>query len=193
MLKHLRRPKIRQRVSAIVIFILIAACTVALACFALGAWQVPPRELRGELDVKGNSISGTFDAASDTYLGPVNIVFASGAVYDGGFEGHRFNGYGVFEGQDVSEEGELLTWRFEGTFVNGKLEGEGSYIDQLGSYRGSFTDSLPDGRGVYTSTSGWIYEGEFEAGTITGRGTVQLADGTISSGLFEDGQQISTE
>lgn len=187
----LRRPRINQLVNNILLPILTLAITVVLACFALGAVQTPPQELNGEIDAKGNKITGTYDPVDDVFLGKVNIVFPTGAVYNGSFEGYRFNGYGVFEGSDTAEDGTVNPWRFEGNFIEGHLEGEGSYTDSLGNYTGTFRNSLPNGQGVYTSHSGWRYEGEFQAGCMTGLGTVYLVDGTSTSGRFEDGLQVS--
>lgn len=171
--------------------ILTALLTIALAFFALGAIQAPPQELKGEADARDNKITGAYDPTTDSFIGGVKVEFPTGAVYTGDFEGYRFNGYGVFEGEDTNEQGETVTWRYEGTFVNGRLSGQGSYIDALGSYQGMFQNSIPEGKGTYTSVSGWTYEGEFQAGCMTGWGTVTLADGTSTSGQFEDGLQVS--
>lgn len=167
------------------------AVTVVLACFALGVLHLPPQELEGQMDAKGNSVTGTYDRIDDSFMGAVKVVFPTGAVYYGDFKEYRFNGEGVFEGKSVDETGTTVTWRYEGTFVDGRLEGEGSYSDDLGFYSGSFTNSLPSGQGVYTSHEGWNYTGEFQAGCMTGWGTVTLADGTSLSGRFEDGLQVS--
>lgn len=170
-----------------------ALVTIFLASFALGLWQVAPQEVKDERDTKGASVSGLYDVASDTYIGDTQVVFTNGIIYNGGFTNHRFNGYGVCRGEGTTEAGEVYSWRYEGTFANGRLEGEGSYSDHLGIYVGGFSGSLPSGQGVYTSHSGWRYEGEFQAGSMTGRGTVFLADGSASSGLFEDGLQVSVD
>ena len=166
--------------------------SVALASFALGAWQ--PRQpylLEGEQDARGNTFSGLYDPTANAYVDTVQVVFSTNEVYEGGLEDNRFNGYGILKGETTVDD-ETFAWRFEGTFVDGRLEGEGSYLDNLGSYVGMFSNSLPNGQGVYRSNNGWRYEGEFLAGMMTGRGTVFLADGTSASGLFEDGMQVST-
>jgi len=172
--------------------LVILVISVALACIALGAWQPQPQLLENELDARGNSFSGLFDQSSNVFVGSAQVVFATGAIYEGGMEENRFNGHGVLRGQIKDDEGTVHNWRFEGTFVNGRLEGSGSYRDHLGSYEGEFANSLPNGQGVYRSQSGWRYEGEFLAGMMTGRGTLFLADGSSSGGLFEDGMQMST-
>jgi hypothetical protein len=170
---------------------LAAVLTVALAGIALAAVQQDPYPVKDQSDARGNSFTGVYDPLADGFVGPVQVVFAAGEVYDGGFAENRFNGYGVFEGESTNDEGELKTWRFEGTFENGRLKGEGSYSDDLGSYEGLFKNSLPDGSGIYRSNSGWRYEGEFLAGRMTGKGTAYLADGSVSKGVFEDGMQVS--
>ena len=177
---------------------MVAVLTVALACFALGVWQpFSPYELEEQIDVKGNSTSGLFNPATEDFEGQVHILFANGEVYDGGLEGHRFNGTGTFCGvlssEDTAVEGQAVPWRFEGTFINGRLEGEGSYSDHLGSYVGNFSNSLPSGYGVYTSLSGWSYDGEFVAGMMTGKGTVVMPNGTTITGTFLDGVQAKEE
>lgn len=189
----LRRPKVSRLVNTIILPFIVAVLTVALACFALGAWQPSAQQLVDQPDGKDNKITGLYDAANDTFIDDVHIVFPTNAVYDGGIEGYRFNGYGVYEGFDTGEDGLPLAWYFEGNFVDGRLEGEGSYSSVLGTYEGEFANSLPNGQGEYSSASGWRYEGEFRAGSITGHGTVYLADGTSTTGLFEDGIQISSE
>jgi len=145
------------------------------------------------LDVKGNSFTGLYDPADNVFVGPVRVMFASNAVYEGGLAGNRFEGQGVLKGEQVSADGAILSWRFEGTFENGRLEGEGMYRDHQGRYIGEFINSLPSGKGIYYSNSGWRYEGEFVAGMMTGQGTVILANGTSSSGQFEDGLQVSVK
>jgi len=168
------------------------ALSVALACIALGVWQPAPQLLKNELDARGNSFSGLYDPSANVFVGSAQVLFATGAVYEGGMEENRFSGHGVLRGQEIDAEGNRHIWRFEGNFVNGRLEGQGSYKDHLGSYEGEFANSLPNGQGVYSSQSGWRYEGEFLAGMMTGKGTLYLADGSSSSGLFEDGLQMST-
>jgi len=148
--------------------------------------------LENQLDAHGNSFSGLYDPAANVFVGSARVVFTTAAVFEGGIEENRFNGQGVIKGEALDDEGVSHVWRFEGNFVNGRLEGRGSYIDHLGTYEGEFVNSLPNGQGVYVSNSGWRYEGEFLAGLMTGRGTLYLADDVSSSGQFEDGLQIST-
>jgi len=176
----------------VVLPLITALVTVALACVALGVWQPASYEVDGLLDAKGNSFSGVFSPGTDEFIGSVHLVFATSEVYEGGFAGNRFNGSGVLSGVETADDGTTNAWQFEGTFVNGRLEGQGSYTDNMGSYTGTFTNSLPNGQGVYSSNSGWRYEGEFQMGMMTGQGTVYLADGTSASGQFEDGLQVST-
>jgi hypothetical protein len=171
----------------------VAILTVVLACFALGALQTPPRQLAAEPDARGNRVTGLYSQTDDRFIGPTQIAFTSGAVYEGDLEGHRFNGHGILRGETVNEAGERMVWRFEGQFVDGHLEGEGSYLDHLGTYAGTFSNSQPQGYGIYSSNSGWRYEGEFKAGAMTGEGTVYTADGNATTGRFEDGLQVSIE
>jgi len=166
---------------------------VALASFALSAWQPQPYLMENELDARGNSFSGLYDPVANAFIDSVQVVFTSGAIYEGGLVENRFSGYGVLKGEEKNDEGDVLVWRFAGTFVDGRLEGQGSYSDHLGSYVGEFVNSLPNGLGVYRSASGWRYEGEFLAGKMTGVGTLYLADGSFFRGQFEDGLQMEAE
>ena len=167
--------------------------SVVLASFALSAWQPEPFKVEGELDARGNSFSGIYDPVANAFVDTVQVVFASAVTYEGGLVENRFNGYGVLTGEALTDEGEVSVWRFAGTFVNGRLEGQGSYSDHLGSFIGEFSNSLPNGQGVYRSKSGWRYEGEFLAGRMTGTGTLYLADGSFSSGVFDDGLQVAAK
>ena len=166
--------------------------TVLLAFVAVGFWQPAPYDFDGE-DARGTNISGLYNPVSNEFEGTTRVVYPSGLNYEGAFKDHRFNGYGVFKGESTGDDGEPFSWRFEGTFEDGHLEGEGSYIDHLGSYEGDFVKSLPQGQGVYTSNSGWSYAGEFVAGMMTGEGTVTFADGNTASGTFEDGLEVKAQ
>lgn len=173
--------------------LVVALMTIAIAAFALEAIVLPPYAVQNEVDARGHSFTGTYSPTEDAFIGKVRIVYPDGAEFSGEIKDIRFNGYGVFEASGRSDGGENYRYRFEGNFIEGRLEGEGTYVDNLGRYSGNFERSLPQGQGVYTSVSGWRYEGEFTAGMMTGTGTVYLADGSSASGTFEDGRQISTQ
>jgi hypothetical protein len=84
--------------------------------------------------------------------------------YDGGFV------VGVRQG-----EGKLIVDKefvFEGTFVNGKLNGKGKMhsLKDSRSYVGDYKNDQEHGQGVFITAKGEKYEGEFKEGVRNGHG-----------------------
>ena len=50
---------------------------------------------------------------------------------------------------------------------------------------------LRHGRGIYTSASGFVYNGEYKDGVRHGAGDYKLQTGAIYSGKFENGNIVS--
>jgi hypothetical protein len=53
-----------------------------------------------------------------------------------------------------------------GSFVEGRLTGEGTYRDAQGLWEGDFENSLPHGAGRYHSAAGWSRTGDFQQGSF---------------------------
>ncbi len=122
-------------------------------------------------------------------------------------KGDCINGYGIQE----FNRGFQKTARYEGTFKNGKYEGEGVYLfenkdkytgtfveDKISGkgvyeyfetgdvYKGEFREEQMDGFGVYITKKGNRYEGNFKKGKLSGEGKLIRKDGEILIGNFKD-------
>lgn len=108
----------------------------------------------------------------------------------------------VYEGQyvDGKRDGEG-TYNYNngdkyvGNFKEGKREGKGSYSFKSGAtYTGEFKDNKFNGQGTYIFPNGNKYTGEFADNTFNGEGTLVAADGTvIHKGKFKDGKPVNGE
>jgi hypothetical protein len=75
----------------------------------------------------------------------------------------------------------------EGTFVAGKLEGQGiAKSSNGGKYEGEFRGDSPNGKGVGTSADGTVYTGDFVDGLRSGKGVTVFPDGRRYEGEFAD-------
>jgi hypothetical protein len=122
-------------------------------------------------------------------------------------KGDCINGYGIQE----FNRGFQKTARYEGTFKNGKYEGEGMYLfenkdrytgtfqdDKISGkgvyeynetgdiYKGEFKEDLMEGYGVYSTKKGNRYEGNFKKGKMSGEGKLYRKDGEVLIGNFKD-------
>ena len=60
---------------------------------------------------------------------------------------------------------------YEGSFVNGKREGKGTYIFKNGDkYEGEFKAGMKDGYGKYSYSNGNVYEGNWKDDEKNGQG-----------------------
>jgi hypothetical protein len=108
-------------------------------------------------------------------------------LWNGGCEAGKLAGEGVLE---VVADGKTLL-RFEGRFVQGKAEGEGT-LDTQGPegtthYRGGFVASLKDGEGLFELPDGSRYWGGFKDDEPNGSGVYQGADGSVYLGEIRGG------
>lgn len=80
--------------------------------------------------------------------------------------------------------------RYEGTFQNGYLFGQGKAAFADGRrYEGQFYSSRSVGRGVLTLPDGTVDEGKFQrGGKLHGWGTRRLPDGATLVGEFREGE-----
>lgn len=106
-------------------------------------------------------------------------------IYDGEFKKNMYSGHGAL--YDI-ENGEI---RYEGMFVNGKMEGKGfEYKNGAVIYSGEFRDGKYGGQGIEYDKDGIVvYKGLFEKGKYDGEGVLFKKDGGISyDGSFESGE-----
>ncbi|MEQ1770331.1 MAG: hypothetical protein ABL879_10875 [Devosia sp.] len=79
---------------------------------------------------------------------------------------------------------------YRGTLVDGRAEGEGTWLDVSGyGYEGQWRDGLMDGKGRLQLANGDEYVGSFTAGRREGRGTYVDATGAIYDGGFAQDQR----
>jgi len=78
---------------------------------------------------------------------------------------------------------------YEGTFLNGRQHGQGSYRLPNGyEYRGEWFEGEIRGDGTATFPNGSVYEGQFARGKPEGVGRITFADGGSYEGEWEDGK-----
>jgi hypothetical protein len=77
--------------------------------------------------------------------------------------------------------------KFDISTVNGKPEGEGSFVTTSGlQFQGSFVEGKLSGKGVMTWPNGDHYEGDWSGGHRSGRGVLTRANGDHYEGDFVD-------
>ncbi len=77
---------------------------------------------------------------------------------------------------------------YEGTFVDGKQDGTGTYRLPNGyEYTGQWVAGEIRGQGIATFPNGSVYEGTFVAGKPEGQGRITFADGGTFEGEWVDG------
>jgi hypothetical protein len=105
-------------------------------------------------------------------------------IYTGEWENGKPNGKGSL--QDIS--GSKIFGTYEGTFVNGQLQGYGKRRLGDSVYEGNFLDGQEHGQGKWSFSDGAIEEGEFDYGVLQGKGKSTQPDGTIYEGDFVNHQ-----
>lgn len=76
---------------------------------------------------------------------------------------------------------------YEGDYVNGKKDGEGTFVWPDGSvYQGEWKNDMRHGEGTYTWPDGDSYTGEWENNRINGYGTFKSASGFEYTGQWMD-------
>ncbi len=168
--------------------------------------------------ISGDVYKGNFK--DGLYHGQGELTRADGTSYVGNFENGQFHGSGVYTKTYVKKQGNADnkslednigkrvysgtfvngvlsgdgTWldgnkRYEGKFLNGLFHGEGLYSDPGGTYMGLFSGGAFDGQGTYTGVDGESYKGEFLAGLYHGSGVLTFASGDVYTGGFQLGRQ----
>ena len=76
-------------------------------------------------------------------------------------------------------------WTYEGEIVEGKPNGYGVLFILKDRYEGSFKNGLMDGQGKYTYPNGSFYEGNWEKGQRSGKGYFISTTGDRYDGLWK--------
>jgi hypothetical protein len=107
--------------------------------------------------------------------------------WQGRCKGGYANGPGVARWR--AKDGSWVT--FEGTYVQGRLQGRGTMAASGGDrYEGDYQDGLRDGQGVYVAANGERYEGGYRGNQRHGRG-VLAASGRRIEGEWRNGTLVS--
>jgi hypothetical protein len=110
------------------------------------------------------------------FLVLINILFTTTSLFAQCVQGTCTNGWGKFRYDDGGV--------YEGMFVNGKWEGDGSVTWPSGSsYKGGFLDGKKHGKGTYKYNNGNVFEGEFYNSKML-KGTLTFNSGDIYKGGF---------
>jgi len=82
--------------------------------------------------------------------------------------------------------------RYEGLFANNMFQGKGIYTWPDGRrYEGDFAGDMFQGKGILTWSDGRRYEGDFQSDKFNGIGVLFKADGVVLRGKFKDGEFVS--
>lgn len=165
-----------------------------------GRFEVPEREVyegsfrqdyywgQGEARYHdGRTYRGEF--VRGEFHGKGRYEAANGEVYEGDFNRGEFTGSGRSARKDGAHyEGEFRNWLFhgrgrltdkshtwEGTFVDGNLDGRGKATEWRGTYEGEFKNWQFHGQGKLRLRNGDVYEGAFANGYYEGQGTLTYA------------------
>lgn len=122
-------------------------------------------EGKGRLETPAGVYEGDF--SKDTFSGKGTFTRKDGARYEGDFRNY------VFHGQGRLSDMQGNVW--EGTFVDGQLEGKGKSSTYLGDYEGEFKQWSFNGKGVLKRRNGDVYQGGFADGAYNGEGTLTYA------------------
>jgi len=152
---------------------------------------------KGKYSAKWNNCNGeiSFGEGDDreTYQGEFQNGLPHGEgiktrdvfTYVGTFKYGRENGIGVRSFKFNGYESKL-----EGTWVSGRLEGQGTEKNSDGSsYEGTFENSYKSGQGIQISKDKDKYVGEFQFDRRHGNGTVILSTGWRFVGKFRFGEE----
>ncbi|OMJ88168.1 hypothetical protein SteCoe_9988 [Stentor coeruleus] len=145
----------------------------------------------------GSLLEGTWKEGKVT--GKARVVYSNKSTYEGEYLSDQKNGYGIqkyFDGrvyQGLWENSELYEGKeifpdnseYNGTFKNGKREGQGVFIWNNGArYTGSFINDKFHGEGLYVWSDKRIYDGMWSEGKLHGKGRFIWPDGRKYIGEF---------
>lgn len=112
--------------------------------------------------------------------GKGQIIWSSGAQYEGDFAGGYLHGFGTFTGSDGSIY--RGAWRMNIVHGVGKKQYCNSDI-----YEGTWKEGVHEGSGRYSWSSGNVYIGSWKGGKMCGRGVMKWANGDLFDGLWSNG------
>lgn len=119
------------------------------------------------------------------------VSFYYGLRY-GKFTGSFSNGNINGNGTFISTNTDDTTWTYTGNFKDGHFSGKGkSQWSNSSSYEGEYKNDRMNGQGTYIWSDGSSYKGEYKNGCMNGQGTYISSDGTVYKGTFEDNKFIS--
>jgi hypothetical protein len=105
----------------------------------------------------------------------------------------RINGSGhlVWRSRDKpSYDPSSIVAEYSGTLIDGRLEGNGVYVDRAGlKYEGEWRDGLMNGRGKLQLPAGDEYVGQFAKGKANGDGRLIDITGEVYEGSFAGGRK----
>ena len=83
-----------------------------------------------------------------------------------------------FKKWPLNDEKKHQYQQYTGTWVEGKMEGQGELLLALGEvYVGNFVNGFPNGIGTRKWTNGDVYKGQFVNGFQSGHGIFQCQEG----------------
>eukprot|EP01006_Ploeotia_vitrea_P023416 TRINITY_DN55879_c1_g1_i2.p1 TRINITY_DN55879_c1_g1~~TRINITY_DN55879_c1_g1_i2.p1 ORF type:complete len:196 (+),score=14.01 TRINITY_DN55879_c1_g1_i2:96-683(+) len=131
--------------------------------------------------------------------GKAKITYANGSSFEGTFNSERIKqDEGVYiwmgAGGEDDDEGTKEIARYEGNYENGMRNGVGKMTYPNGdSYAGSWVEGKMNGEGSYTyAKTGDIYSGWWSNNKKNGKGTYSFgADKSMLVGEWENGELVS--
>uniref|UniRef100_A0A7R9V367 MORN repeat-containing protein 3 n=1 Tax=Chlamydomonas euryale TaxID=1486919 RepID=A0A7R9V367_9CHLO len=109
------------------------------------------------------------------------LLMDNGSRYEGEVLAGRPHGWGKF----FSAKSGSLTLEYEGSYVQGVREGDGTrYYASGEQYTGDFVAGLRHGHGRFFFDAGNVYAGEWVNDRRTGHGTLFLANGDVFVGSW---------
>lgn len=143
---------------------------------------------RGELQREGNVTTSKGEALTGMLVNlPSQGDSFTGAcsVYTGELERHTNLPIGSGTMHILTENK-----TFKGNFLNGQLEGPGSYKDENTGeeFTGNFKKGRVEGQGTHHMPGEFLYEGQFKAGKYNGHGKFTYEGAGAYEGQFLDGK-----
>jgi hypothetical protein len=117
---------------------------------------------------------------------PIKYSTRRDALYNGEVDAHsQPHGYGELT---ITSKGQFERQVGLGMFVNGRLNGVGTFVDADGQKStGEFIKGLRDGVGRVEHVSGDRYAGQLKGNKMHGLGTYTLSDGGVIFGGWVEG------
>ena len=94
------------------------------------------------------------------------ITWENGSTYEGEIVGMKFNGYGLLN--------HYSGYMVKGSFVDGRINGQGEFTKGRMSYVGNWVNNLPNGSGIEKVDGAYQYEGNFVEGIKHGKGKMKI-------------------